>query len=488
MKKKLIIHFLMTNILLAFNATCQYGYNENVVENKETNTPKDGNGSLGFTYGNGACGLDFIQSTVKISNRHTNPASSGTYPATLNPGAIAGSAIILKVYLYWGVSSIAASNSGSATVTNTLGSTVVFPVTAIGVQGAKCWGENRTLGFRADITNHWSGTGNYNVSFSHSALEVDGATLLVIYRDPTQPFQGYIQLFDGLITTTSGDLTQNLALNPPVCENVAQANAKAISIVCDMQNGGTGIFNTGVTFPFTVNGTAANEPKNFMNFVSRNRALPNGTAVMSMTVGNGGGAFNQDCYAWLMAGTAYKTSCAPCAILGVELASFEAKCVDNNQQIQWTTISEKDNDYFILESSHNGSEWTEVATINGHGTTTERHDYYFEDERAINGVTYYRLKQVDTDGEVTYHKIISSSCDLDPNSVLIFPNPASETVFINVHPNNKVQSLTLRNYLGQIIYQSFNEESMNVQDFSTGIYILTVETKSGVKTEKIKID
>lgn len=483
MKKKLIIHFLMTNILLAFNATCQYGYNENVVENKETETPKNGSGSLGFTYGNGTCGLDFIQSTRKISNRHNSPAGSGAYPTAINVAALPGSAVIQKVFLYWSVSTSVAGTNATATVVNPLAASQTFPVTAIGVQGEKCWGETQTLGFRADITSHWTGGGNYNVSFSHVPNDVDGATILVIYRDPTQLFQGYIQIFDGLYTSVGGNLTQNLTLSPAVCEAVSSSNAKAIGIVADMQN------NIGANFPLIVNGVSANEPKSFMNFISRNSALTNGQTNFSMTVQNGGNFFvGYDCYAWLMAGTAYKTSCAPCAILGVELASFEAKCVDNNQQIQWTTISEKDNDYFILENSFNGSEWTEVATIKGQGTTTERHDYYFEDERAINGVTYYRLKQVDTDGEVTYHKIISSSCDLDPNSVLIFPNPASETVFINVHPNNKVQSLTLRNSLGQIIYQSFNEESMNVQDFSTGIYILTVETKSGVKTEKIKID
>ena len=484
MRKKLIIHFLMTNILLAFNATCQYGYTENVIENKETDTPKNGNGSLGLTYSNAGCGLDFIQVTRKITNRHNSPLGSGGYPTTLNIGALSATAVIQRVYLYWAVSSTSFATNGTATVVNSQGISQNFAVTAIGVQGPKCWGftEAQTLGFRADLTSHWSGSGNYNVTFSHPFQQVDGATLMVIYSDPAQTFQGYIQIFDGLITRQGGNATQSLTLNPPICQDVSAANAKAISIVTDMQN------NINATFPFIVNGTSAPEPSNFINFISRNRALPNGTTTLNMEVQTGNGA-NADCYAWLMAGTAYKTTCATCVvILGAELTNFEAKCVDNKQLIQWTTISEKDNDYFILESSHNGSEWTEVATINGHGTTTDRHDYYFKDERVKNGVTYYRLKQVDFDGEITYHKIISSSCDLDANSVLIYPNPAQDVVYINVHANNEIQSLTLSNSLGQVIHQSFNEESIDVREFATGIYILTVETKNGVKTERIKID
>ncbi len=116
--------------------------------------------------------------------------------------------------------------------------------------------------------------------------------------------------------------------------------------------------------------------------------------------------------------------------LPIELSVFEAIQNDHKVRINWTTSSEINNSYFVLERSYNTELFKPIFTREGKGNSSTNQYYSFEDENPLSGTNYYRLKQVDYDGQFSYSKIISidlkntasENASLN-NSFSIYPNP-----------------------------------------------------------------
>ncbi|MEM9821777.1 MAG: Ig-like domain-containing protein [Bacteroidota bacterium] len=113
--------------------------------------------------------------------------------------------------------------------------------------------------------------------------------------------------------------------------------------------------------------------------------------------------------------------------LPVDLSTFTAKAVDCQILLEWTTESEWDNEYFELEHSLDGQHFEYLTTIEGAGNSSTR-QYYQWRHQPIKAQQYYRIKQVDFDGQFSYSPIIvqSTDCNLQHNndlSLKLFPNP-----------------------------------------------------------------
>lgn len=93
--------------------------------------------------------------------------------------------------------------------------------------------------------------------------------------------------------------------------------------------------------------------------------------------------------------------------LPVELLSFDAELTDNQYvNIMWSTASQLINDYFTIETSIDGYEWEEFTKIPGCGNCNTQMDYRVVDENPYKGISYYRLKQTDYDGNSeTFHPV-----------------------------------------------------------------------------------
>lgn len=90
------------------------------------------------------------------------------------------------------------------------------------------------------------------------------------------------------------------------------------------------------------------------------------------------------------------TSCAP---LPIELMWFDAYMNGTTVNIEWSTATETNCDYFTVERSINGIDWDSIAQVDGNGTTSTYHYYSTADLTAPFGYIYYRLKQVDYNGQ-----------------------------------------------------------------------------------------
>ncbi|MFT5166561.1 MAG: hypothetical protein ACI8P3_001793 [Saprospiraceae bacterium] len=112
----------------------------------------------------------------------------------------------------------------------------------------------------------------------------------------------------------------------------------------------------------------------------------------------------------------------------VELVRFYATLIADLVELKWETASELNNEGFQLERSIDGEKWDNIAFISGRGTTTELQIYKHIDANPLNGVNYYRLKQMDFDGQFEYSSIVSVKVERDNNNFSLFPNPAHGAV------------------------------------------------------------
>ncbi len=158
--------------------------------------------------------------------------------------------------------------------------------------------------------------------------------------------------------------------------------------------------------------------------------------------------------------------------LPVELVYFHASLTSENLvQLVWLTASELNNEAFEVERSKDGFDFTSIAHIAGKGTTAEQHEYSLIDTKPLSGLSYYRLKQIDFDGTVTYTRLVSVKRGDEVFSV--HPNPAKKEW---VTFSRKVNAVVINN-LNQVVGQYAEADGFDTADLAPGMYI--VRTHAG---------
>jgi hypothetical protein len=148
--------------------------------------------------------------------------------------------------------------------------------------------------------------------------------------------------------------------------------------------------------------------------------------------------------------------------LPIELISFTAIAAKNQVNLSWITASEKNNDYFTIERTVDGLTYEEIARVQGQGNSSIKTSYEYTDTRPLSGVSYYRLRQTDFNGETEIFKVNSVNIQKEELVSNVFPNPAilnRTTVFIE--QTNSMVTLTVRNVLGQLILTKQIDASTN---------------------------
>lgn len=113
-------------------------------------------------------------------------------------------------------------------------------------------------------------------------------------------------------------------------------------------------------------------------------------------------------------------------ILPIELLSFDALENDGIVYLNWKTATEENNEYMAVERSFDGSTFEEIGRVEGAGTTAFEQEYAFKDENPRPGLNYYRLRQVDFDGSMTYHRTVAVEVAEISGTIQIVPNPITQ--------------------------------------------------------------
>ena len=169
--------------------------------------------------------------------------------------------------------------------------------------------------------------------------------------------------------------------------------------------------------------------------------------------------------------------------LPVELLNFEVAKVGDVSELSWLTASETNNDFFAIERSVDGVNFEEIGTVDGNGTTTSTSYYSFTDQSPVEGVNYYRLRQVDYDGSYEYSDIKWVEFSGSEGAISVFPNPFKNEIQVNMEVAEAGQvELRLTDVVGRVIYS----EVLNVtaggttvkieldDRLSKGVYLLDV--------------
>lgn len=187
----------------------------------------------------------------------------------------------------------------------------------------------------------------------------------------------------------------------------------------------------------------------------------------------------------------FALSDAPPSPLPVTLAKFDGKHTAEGNLLNWTTTSEVNNEYFAVEKAVNGKNFAEIGRVAGNRNSAVTNDYKFTDMNYQKGISYYRLKQVDTDGTFAYSKIISIDA-LNTRELKFFPNPIQSTLTMELPDvDMKLVNVKIINTAGQTMLSQEKLKvingnlNMDLGKLPTGIYqlILSGETSIGTKSD-----
>lgn len=184
--------------------------------------------------------------------------------------------------------------------------------------------------------------------------------------------------------------------------------------------------------------------------------------------------------------------------LPVELTDFQARLEGNNVLLQWATASEKNNRGFDIEmKNETDQDFQRVGFQPGNGTTSEQHTYHYPLRNLKDGTWYFRLKQMDVDGNAAYSPVRSVEIKA-PFSVRLFPNPVRQLLNVVVF-SEKESTLTfeLMNQLGQRfdllsqeqnIQRGYNSLQFDVSALSAGIYYYVCRSEEGVLQGELVVE
>ncbi len=175
--------------------------------------------------------------------------------------------------------------------------------------------------------------------------------------------------------------------------------------------------------------------------------------------------------------------------LPVELLYFTAVSSED-VTLSWSTSTEINNDYFLIERSEDGSNFYEIGRINGNGNSSEVLEYSFIDRFVYSSIEYYRIKQVDFDGQFEYFKVLQVTTNVEDqlNEIVAYPTTVQDN-FLKISSSNPmlIRDIKFFNLSGglskNLIENATQLNSLNYQinisDLEKGIYLVKLTTSEG---------
>lgn len=185
---------------------------------------------------------------------------------------------------------------------------------------------------------------------------------------------------------------------------------------------------------------------------------------------------------------AFDLSGGTCLVfLPIELLYFNANYNGKTVDLNWETASEINNDYFTIERSSDGVNFESLSTTKGAGNSTNKIKYSDADTSPLNGISYYRLKQTDFDGNFSYSQIVTVEAN-DPIEFSLFPNPTNNGLITISSKETTNEYIEIINDLGQLVLREkikTNLTEFDISKFGKGIYMVILTSNEKVIYKKV---
>ncbi len=185
------------------------------------------------------------------------------------------------------------------------------------------------------------------------------------------------------------------------------------------------------------------------------------------------------------------TLAEPTGALPVEFIDFHAeKAAASTVNLYWQTASEINNEGFEVQHSTDGRNWNEIGFVAGKGDINERNSYRFNHQEALNGLNYYRLKQIDFDGKFSFSSIAVVELEKTTAEISVYPNPTSDFINIQLDQATTNGILQIFNEAGSLVstmdLSSQTENyTISLKQFPKGTYFLWLKTDYSTQQKKI---
>ncbi len=258
-----------------------------------------------------------------------------------------------------------------------------------------------------------------------------------------------------VINVCPGDITYNL--NGENCVQEASFTATAAGcpapVVSYEANGGV------ITFPY--------------NF-------PTGNTRVYVKADNGVGAL-QECYFDVT------VNCTP---LPVTLARFGVRKEGKSAVLSWETTSESNAEKFSVQKSSDAHNWVEIGVVGARNKGESAQKYSFTDAdlmgAASAGAIYYRLKMIDLDASFGYSEIRTVDIGRVAET-LIYPNPVSDQVQLEVQDWRNVKEIEFFDLTGRRVYHAEGNRlaaTVSVKGYAAGMYLISIRYIDGTQTTR----
>ncbi|HEX6333804.1 MAG TPA: T9SS type A sorting domain-containing protein [Flavisolibacter sp.] len=166
----------------------------------------------------------------------------------------------------------------------------------------------------------------------------------------------------------------------------------------------------------------------------------------------------------------------PAVVLPVKFLSFAATIVRQKVQLQWQTSMEINTSHFIIEQSTDGNAWNAIGSVPAAGFSSTVQAYSYTDPAGRTGENFYRIREVDLDGSITYSEVRRVFCT--GTRTISASTQAGSLVISNTGFATEVQVVSAT---GQVMVRQLitpGQTMINIATWNKGIYFL--KTREGV--------
>lgn len=183
--------------------------------------------------------------------------------------------------------------------------------------------------------------------------------------------------------------------------------------------------------------------------------------------------------------------------LPVTISLFNALSNKNNVKLTWKTETELNNSGFSVERKTETGDWKKISFVNGSGTTNQPVEYSFEDKKLMPGKYFYRLKQIDYNGNYEYFDLPLYVLISKPKDFLLgqsYPNPSNPICSIDFQlPERTFVNISVYDMLGKKVAEPVNRETeagihtieFDGSNLASGTYIYRITADKFTEVKKM---